>query len=107
MGTREPRGEKKKKKKGKNQVMQVGEGGKALWNRDCREGLWERQAEDKTTQNGEMLLDSISIRCTNTHIYILLAWRVGHGVRWQRDGTKKASRRKGPLKTTWHVDTKG
>lgn len=65
----------------------MGEGGKALWNGDCREGLWERQAEDKTTQNGEMLLDSINIRCTNADIYILLAWRVGHGVRWQRDRT--------------------
>lgn len=36
VGTGEP-GE--KKKKGKIQVTQVGEEGKALWNSDCRDGL--------------------------------------------------------------------
>ena len=54
-----------------------------------------------------MLLDSMSVRCTNTHIYIPLARKAGHLVSWQRDGNKKASRRKGPLKTTWRVDMKG
>lgn len=49
------------------QVMQIGEREKALWNGDCRKGLWERLAEDKNAQNGEVLLDSINIRCT-THL---------------------------------------
>lgn len=49
--------------KGKNSNNARGRGKRVLWN---RKGFWERQAGDKTTQNGSILPDSISIRCINT-----------------------------------------